>query len=65
MIGFCLIQQMLLELPLVGYALAPDWTQDAVTRFRAWLSQNGRRAAANGAVVIGVLLLVRGVVTLT
>ncbi len=64
-IGFCLMQQMLLELPLVGYALAPEWTQDAVTRFREWLSRNGRRAAANGAVVIGVLLLVRGAVTLT
>ena len=64
-IGFCLMQQMLLELPLIGYALAPDWTQDAVTRFRDWLARNGRRAAANGAVVIGVLLLVRGVITLT
>lgn len=64
-IGFCVMQQMLLELPLIGYALAPDWTQDAVTRFRAWLARNGRRAAANGAVVIGVLLLVRGAVTLT
>jgi hypothetical protein len=64
-IGFCVIQQMLLELPLVGYALAPDWTQDAVTRFREWLSRSGRRAAANGAVVIGILLLVRGIITLT
>ncbi len=64
-IGFCLMQQMLLELPLVGYALAPEWTQDAVTRFRDWLSRNGRRAAANGAVVIGIVLLVRGAITLS
>jgi hypothetical protein len=64
-VAFCVIQQLLLELPLVGYALAPDWTQDAVTRFRAWLTRNGRRAAASGAVVIGVVLLVRGVITLT
>jgi hypothetical protein len=64
-IGFCVMQQMLLELPLVGYALAPEWTQDTVTRFRDWLSRSGRRAAANGAVVIGILLLVRGVITLT
>ncbi len=64
-IAFCIVQQMLLELPLLGYVLAPDWTQDAVTRFRAWLARNGRRAAANGAVVIGILLLVRGVITLT
>ena len=63
-IGFCVMQQMLLELPLVGYAVAPEWTQGAVVRFRDWLGRNGRRVAANGAVVIGVLLLVRGLITL-
>ena len=64
-IGFCVMQQMLLELPLVGFAVAPEWTQSTVTRFRDWLSRGGRRAAANGAVVIGILLLVRGIITLT
>jgi len=59
-IGFCLIQQLLLELPLLGYAFAPERTQDAVTRFRAWLGRNGRGAATIVAAVIGVLLLVRG-----
>ncbi|HWB69659.1 MAG TPA: GAP family protein [Solirubrobacterales bacterium] len=61
---FCLFQQLLLELPLVGYALAPDWTQRAVAGFREWLARNGRRAAANVAVILGALLLVRGLVTL-
>jgi hypothetical protein len=63
-IAFCVVQQMLLELPLVGYAVAPEWTQDAVVRFRDWLARNGRRVAANVAVVIGVLLLLRGLITL-
>ncbi len=63
-VGFCLIQQMLLELPLLGYAIAPEWTQDAVTRFRAWLGRNGRRAGTILAAVIGVLLVLRGVITL-
>jgi hypothetical protein len=63
-IGFCLIQQTLLELPLVGYALAPDWTQDAVERFRAWLERNGRRAGIIAAAAIGLALVVRGLVTL-
>jgi Ca2+/Na+ antiporter len=63
-VAFCLIQQMLLELPLIGYTFAPDWTQDAVTRFRSWLGRNGRRAGAYVALVIGALLIVRGVVTL-
>jgi hypothetical protein len=63
-LGFCLIQQLLLELPLLGYTFAPDWTKDAVARFRAWLGRNGRRAGVCFAAVIGVLLVVRGVITL-
>jgi hypothetical protein len=63
-LGFCLIQQMLLELPLLGYTFAPDWTKDAVARFRAWLGRNGRRGGIIFAALIGVLLVVRGVVTL-
>lgn len=63
-IAFCLMQQLLLELPLIGYALAPDWTKDAVTRFRAWLGRSGRRAGGYVATVIGILLIVRGLVEL-
>ncbi len=63
-VGFCLIQQLLLELPLLGYALEPEWTQDAVVRFRAWLGRSGRRAGVIGAGVIGVLLVGRGLITL-
>ncbi len=61
---FCLIQQLLLEVPLLGYAFAPEATQDRVTRFRAWLGRNGRRAGVYLAATIGGLLVVRGVVTL-
>jgi len=63
-VGFCLIQQMLLELPLLGYFFAPDWTKDAVARFRAWLARNGRQGGIVVAAVIGVLLVLRGVLTL-
>jgi hypothetical protein len=63
-LGFCLIQQMLLELPLLGYTFAPDWTKDAVARFRAWLGRNGRRAGIWLAAAIGVALVIRGVITL-
>ena len=64
-VGFCVIQQLLLELPLLGYVFAPDWTQDTITRFRDWMGRKGRTAAIIGAVVIGVLLLVRGLLTLS
>jgi hypothetical protein len=61
---FCVIQQLLLEVPLLGYVFAPDWTKDAVARFRDWLARSGRRAGIRVAAVIGVLLIVRGVITL-
>ncbi len=61
---FCLMQQVFLELPLFGYLFAPERTQDAVGRFRAWMARSGRGAATIGAGVIGVWLLVRGIVTL-
>jgi hypothetical protein len=63
-IVFCLIQMTLLELPLLGYAVAPEWTEGAVARFRAWLARNGRRLAATLAFGIGALLILRGVITL-
>jgi hypothetical protein len=58
---FCLIQQTLLEVPLIGYALAPERTQDAVNGFRAWLSRNGRRAGIIAATVAGSLVIIRGI----
>ncbi len=63
-VAFCLIQQLLLEVPLLGYAFAPEKTQDRVTRFRAWLGRNGRRAGVYLAAAIGILLLIRGLITL-
>jgi hypothetical protein len=63
-VAFCLIQQLLLEVPLLGYTFAPESTQDRVTRFRAWLGRNGRRAGVIFAAVIGALLVLRGVITL-
>ncbi|HYJ20492.1 MAG TPA: GAP family protein [Solirubrobacterales bacterium] len=63
-VGFCLIQQLLLEVPLLGYAFAPESTQDRVTRFRAWLGRNGRKAGVILAAAIGTLLVLRGVITL-
>jgi hypothetical protein len=60
-IGFCLVQQLLLEVPLVGYILKPEATQGAVDGFRDWLSRNGRRAGIWVAVVLGALLIIRGI----
>ena len=61
-VGFCLIQLLPLELPLLGYALAPKRTQCAVTSFRSWVARRGRRAVVIAAFALGVILIVRGVV---
>lgn len=63
-IGFCLIQQLLLELPLAGYFFAPQETAERVRRFRAWLSRNGRKAGIIVMAVLGTLVIVRGIVGL-
>jgi hypothetical protein len=61
---FCLMQQIFLELPLLGYLFAPERTHDAVGRFRAWMGRSGRTAAVIVAVVTGIWLLARGIITL-
>ncbi|MGO9972592.1 MAG: GAP family protein [Solirubrobacteraceae bacterium] len=63
-IGFCLMQQILLELPLLGYVFAPERTQDTVARFRSWIGRKGRSAVVIGATLIGLYLVARGVITL-
>jgi hypothetical protein len=61
---FCLFQLLLLELPLLGFAIAPEWTKGAVEGFRAWLGHNGRRVAVRVAAAVGCLLIIRGVIEL-
>ncbi len=63
-VAVTVIMLMLLELPLIGYALAPEWTPVAVERFKAWLGRNGGRAAVIGATAIGVALIARGTIEL-
>ena len=55
----------LLELPLISYALAPDWTPLAVERLKGWLTAHGGRAAVILATLIGLALVIRGVLELS
>ena len=61
---FCLMQQILIELPLLGYLFAPDRTQDAVGGFKDTIARRGRPAAVIGSAAVGVVLSARGVITL-
>jgi Sap, sulfolipid-1-addressing protein len=61
---FNAIMLALLELPLIGYVFAPDWTPRAVERFKDWFSRNARQLAFRAALVIGLLLIVKGLIYL-
>jgi len=63
-IFFCLMQQILIELPLLGYLFAPDRTQNTVTRFKDTIARRGRQTAVIGSAAVGVILIARGVITL-
>ncbi|HWA52946.1 MAG TPA: GAP family protein [Solirubrobacterales bacterium] len=63
-IAFCLVQQLLLEVPLAGYFIAPERTEAAVKGFRAWLARNGRQAGIVVAAVLGTLIVIRGIASL-
>jgi Sap, sulfolipid-1-addressing protein len=76
-VGFNLIMLILLELPLLGYVVAPDWTpgaverakawvgrnghQGAVQRAKAWVGRNGHQAAVIALTVLGAALLIKGI----
>jgi hypothetical protein len=61
---FNVIMLVLIELPLIGYIFAPEWTPRAVDRFKEWFSRNARRIGFRVALLFGVLLIVRGLVYL-
>ena len=61
-LGFNVMLLILLEIPLIGYVLAPERTVVAVQNFRAWLSRNGLKAGIYVAAGLGLLLIARGVI---
>jgi hypothetical protein len=63
-VGFNVIMLILLELPLLAYTFAPDWTPDAVDRFKAWFNRNSRVLGFRVALGIGAALIVKGLIGL-
>lgn len=62
---FNVIMLVLLEVPLIGFTLAPDWTTDAIDRLKAWFARNARRLASRIALILGALLILRGLIYIT
>ncbi len=58
------IMLALIEVPLVSFAVAPEWTPTALERTKGAARRNGHKVAFIGATAIGVLLILQGVITI-
>jgi hypothetical protein len=58
-----LVMLILLEVPLISFFVAPKWTPLAVERFKAWAGTHWERTLVISLTVLGVLFIVRGLVT--
>jgi len=63
-VAFNLIMLALLEVPLLCFAIAPDWTPRAVDRAKAWIGRHGHRFAVTMLTVLGALLVIKGAIEL-
>ena len=63
-VGFNLVMLSLLEVPALGYVIAPQTTPLRVEQFKSWLGRKGPRLAVNALAVIGILLIIKGTVGL-
>jgi hypothetical protein len=59
---FNLLMFILVEVPLVGFAVAPDWARRTATGFNTWLGRNLRRVVVYALAIVGAIELVRGLV---
>jgi Sap, sulfolipid-1-addressing protein len=63
-IGFNLVMLILLELPMLAFRVAPEWTPNAIDRVQGWIGLHGRRFAVCGLSLIGAALVARGLIGL-
>jgi Sap, sulfolipid-1-addressing protein len=63
-VAFNLVQLVLIEAPLLAFAVAPRSTPVAIERGKAWTRVHGRTYAAAGLGVLGACLAVKGIVGL-
>ncbi len=61
---FNAVMLMLLEIPLVGFVVAPEWTPVAIDRAKGWAREHWHRFAFVGLLVVGAALLIKGVIGL-
>jgi Sap, sulfolipid-1-addressing protein len=64
-IGFNLVQLLLIEIPMVAFKVAPAQTPVAIERVKEWAHTHWRAAAVWGLLLIGVALAVKGIAEAT
>jgi Sap, sulfolipid-1-addressing protein len=63
-IGFNIVMLWLLEVPLLSFLIAPNWTPQAIIRAKAWVSRHAHMFAVRGFAAVGTLLILKGVIGL-
>jgi hypothetical protein len=63
-IGFNLVMLWLLEVPLIAFVAAPDWTPHAIERAKVWVSRHAHTFGVRGFAAVGALLVIKGIVGL-
>ena len=63
-VAFNLIMLALLEISLMSFVIAPEWTPKAIDRARAWGGRHAHRIVGQTLAVLGALLVVKGSVEL-
>jgi Sap, sulfolipid-1-addressing protein len=61
-VGFYLVMFTFIEVPIIGYLVAPERTSAAVASFNVWLSRNLWTLAWSALAILGTFELVRGIV---
>src|SRR3954452_16383209 len=64
-IGFNVVMLWLLEVPLVSFVVAPEWTPHAVDGAKTWIAQHAHTFAARGLALVGAALIIKGGIGLT
>lgn len=63
-IGFNLVMLALLEVSLLCFAFAPEWTPAALDRAKVWIGRRGLKLAVNALTILGAALILKGVIGL-
>jgi Sap, sulfolipid-1-addressing protein len=60
-VAFYLVMFAPVEMPIVGFLVAPRWTAEAVASFNVWLARNLRTLAWSALAIFGAFEIVRGI----